>query len=495
MNRNQQILKSLKVYNLKSLNDLEISFEGKSVTGILGPNGNGKSTILHALACAFKPQNTGENYRFSNFFLPSTNALWNNSHFEIEHSFSNQGNVTNNRRRFLKTEIRWTPRYNSRPVRDLYFIGIDKCVPMIEKEKRHARINYSTSQFTAATVQQILDKASYILNKRYETLNIHKSGNKEFIGVVSQGLQYSAISMSAGEQKVFYVLEKLFNAEKYSLILIDELDLLLHDLSFKRLIEVAVAHADKKNIQIIFTTHRESVIDLEELINVRHVVNRNGKSLCFNETKPAAIDRLTGTQSKPLEFFVEDDLSEAIVRKISTQNKIGKYVSITIYGACINSFSIAAGLLLSGSPYEKIKIVLDGDLYITDAEQDDRISKVITGNDDNAIALRLQAKSLLQKYNLPNGFAPEHYIHSVIRNIQEGENQEFNEIIETANDIGIVDNDHKYINDIIDRIGWDKKVGLAKIIDLFSTTNEWLDFTTETQEWTLEQRNKIMEGN
>ena len=266
MNRSQQTLKSLKVHNLKSLNDLEISFEGKNVTGILGPNGNGKSTILHALACTFKPQYDGENHRFSNFFLPSTDALWNNSEFEIQHSFRIQENVTNNTRHFRKTEIRWTPRYNNRPVRDLYFIGIDKCVPMIEKEKRQARINYSTALFPAATVHQILLKASYILNKTYETLNIHKSGNREFIGVVSQGLQYSAISMSAGEQKVFYIIERLLNAKKYSLILIDELDLLLHDLAFKRLIEVVVKHADAKNIQVIFTTHRESVIDLEDLI-------------------------------------------------------------------------------------------------------------------------------------------------------------------------------------------------------------------------------------
>jgi ABC-type cobalamin/Fe3+-siderophores transport system ATPase subunit len=56
MNRSQQRLKSIKIHYLKSINDLTISFEDKNVTAILGPNGNGKSTILHSIACVYKPQ-------------------------------------------------------------------------------------------------------------------------------------------------------------------------------------------------------------------------------------------------------------------------------------------------------------------------------------------------------------------------------------------------------------------------------------------------------
>lgn len=83
----QQVLHLMKVKSLKNLKDLEISFEGSSVTAILGPNGNGKSTILHALACSFSPNEFGENYKFSWFFLPSTDALWNDSKLSIIHSF------------------------------------------------------------------------------------------------------------------------------------------------------------------------------------------------------------------------------------------------------------------------------------------------------------------------------------------------------------------------------------------------------------------------
>ncbi|HFC9432888.1 TPA: AAA family ATPase, partial [Vibrio cholerae] len=43
----QQVIHSMKVQNLKNLIDLEISFDSSPITAILGPNGNGKSTILH----------------------------------------------------------------------------------------------------------------------------------------------------------------------------------------------------------------------------------------------------------------------------------------------------------------------------------------------------------------------------------------------------------------------------------------------------------------
>jgi len=86
----QQVLHEIYVKELKNLKNLEMSFEESPVTAILGPNGNGKSTILHALACSFAPIGDGENYKFSSFFLPNTDAQWNGSELEIIHSFRDE---------------------------------------------------------------------------------------------------------------------------------------------------------------------------------------------------------------------------------------------------------------------------------------------------------------------------------------------------------------------------------------------------------------------
>lgn len=63
--------------------------------------------------------------------------------------------------------------------------------------------------------------------------------------------------MSAGEQKIFLILETILKADKNALILIDELDLLLHDEALKKLIEVISSHAKDK-------TNKSSLLPIEK---------------------------------------------------------------------------------------------------------------------------------------------------------------------------------------------------------------------------------------
>ena len=199
----QQFINHLRIEKLKGLVDFDISFDGKYVTAILGPNGNGKSTVLHALASSFQPEGAGENYKFSNFFLPSPDALWQGSHLVITHQFGIKGiSSLNQIQTYTKRSDRWAPKYVRRPVREVYYIGIDKCVPLIESEKKNIRINYATTSVADNVIDSILKKASIILNRKYIKLNSHKvNKGRTFIGVEAGGLKYSALSMSAGEQE------------------------------------------------------------------------------------------------------------------------------------------------------------------------------------------------------------------------------------------------------------------------------------------------------
>ncbi|MGL0932641.1 AAA family ATPase [Vibrio vulnificus] len=192
----QQKLKSLYVRKLKNLIELNIDFEGAPVTAILGPNGNGKSTVLHALACAYQPVSNGENLKFSNFFLPNTDALWNESYMVITHTYRDGPTLHSNVETVYEKTSRWKPYYDRQPKRDLFYIGIDKCVPMIEMEKKQAKINYATNEVAEDVFTTILQKASLILNRRYLKYNIHTASGKDFMGVEVEGLRYSALSMS-----------------------------------------------------------------------------------------------------------------------------------------------------------------------------------------------------------------------------------------------------------------------------------------------------------
>lgn len=64
----QQRLMNIHVDNLKGLKNLDIDFD-KNLTAIMGVNGVGKSTIIHALACIYRPYHSEEDYKFS-FSLP-----------------------------------------------------------------------------------------------------------------------------------------------------------------------------------------------------------------------------------------------------------------------------------------------------------------------------------------------------------------------------------------------------------------------------------------
>lgn len=491
----QQVIHSIKVKSLKNLVGLEMSFNGSPVTAILGPNGNGKSTVLHALACAFKPINAnGENYKFSSFFLPNTDALWNGSELDIIHSYRD-GRVEhpNVLKEYKKTEVRWTPIYARRPERNVIYIGIDKCVPMIESETKQAKINYSTEAVAEDIITTILQKASLVLNRRYSSYNIHTAPSRKFIGVEVDGLRYSALSMSAGEQKVFHILEKVFKAPKHSLILIDELDLLLHDKAMKKLIEVILARATDKDLQIIFTTHRESVLELESEINIRHIVSKAGKSLCFNETKPDAINRLTGTQPKPIEVFVEDDLASTIIKKVASQHRVARHLSVQRFGAAVNCFTTVAGLMFGGDDCANAIFVLDGDVYSTEEEKQVRLNKVITGHDRQAVDNRASALNKILQFVLPENTQPEKFLHSLIIGCEESDNEEFNEIIEVAREIHVVEDDHLFVSDIIDRLGWDKNIGQSKIIDLVATTDAWENYVSEVNDWMTARADEFRE--
>jgi len=486
MSISQQRLHKLEIKKLKNVKDVCISFESKNITGILGPNGYGKSTILHALACCFQPPTEGqEDYKFSNFFLPSPDALWEGSELKLVHTYRQSSHLHENVEQIYgKSSNRWKPIYKRRPTRNVHYFGVDSCVPLIEAEKRNVKINYSTRNISENIVTTILEKASYCLNRQYTAYNIHDPGRgRKFIGVEANGIRYSALSMSAGEQKIFLLLERVFRAAKNSLILIDELDLLLHDSAMKNLIKVVSERALNYNLQVIFTTHRESIIELSDLINIRHIFGTSEKTLCFDDTKPDAINRLTGTQPRLIEVFVEDDLAVAIIKKVAGQLGISRHVAVQRFGAAINCFTVLAGLRLRGENCDHNMFVLDGDVYRTEEEQEERLKAVLTGNDEHAKSLRKLSLEKIKCLNLPENTKPEKYIHSIIIALEDTGNNEFNEIIGVAKQIIAVDNSHKYVDDIITRLDWNRDVGLSKIIDLFSSTQEWISYVSNVRDW------------
>lgn len=128
---------------------------------------------------------------------------------------------------------------------------------------------------------KIIRSAKYIMNYAYDNYVKTAFRKKKYKKVTRNGaLNYSSLAMGAGEQRLFSLLETLYSMPAYSLLLIDELDLTLHTSALMRLIDEMVKIANSQNIQIVFTTHREELIQRKD-INIRHIWNANDGSQTF----------------------------------------------------------------------------------------------------------------------------------------------------------------------------------------------------------------------
>ncbi len=236
-----------------------------------------------------------------------------------------------------------------------------------------------------------------------------------------------------------------------------------------------------------------------DFIAVRHLYQTPQKTLCFNNTKPDALQRLTGEQIKPLEIFVEDDLAHYLIKKICAQEGMAKYVSIKKFGAAKNCFTAVCGSILNNlDNQENMLFVLDGDIYKTDEEQKKQIEKVLTGTTDKDNILRETALTRITQFVLPDGEKPEKYYHSLICNIDDNKlnnDEEYNEILRVARDIQNVGDSHKFFDNIIERMGYNREVGLDKLVNLLSLTSEWDNIKRNIKNWLENKKDTVIENN
>lgn len=478
--QSQQSLKSLSIKGLRGLKDLSISFEDKEVTGIFGVNGCGKTSLLYTILCLYNQENPNTQFNFGTFFKKCNDGEF--DHTEITANvFYRIGKNTRELPIIYKKSAgsdRWTPKVTGRPERKVYFIGISTCVPSIENEKE-ATVNYKFERDTDFN-QEIVKLASRILGIKYIQISCTKRQNKDYYhATVQNGANYYSISMGAGEQKVLRLLEIIENADKYSLIVIDEIELTLHTAALQRLIDYLVYVGNNKHIQFIFTSHCEALTKRTD-INVRHLLQTPVQTLCFNGSTPECLDSMTGEDTRPIEVFVEDSLAKAVVERIATELGIRKRVDVKLYGSCFNAFVASCGLHMLGQSLEHKLFVLDGDLYRTEEKRIEQVKKVYTGTELDIDEKRSQVLTKITMFNLPEGMQPEEYINQILQKSVPGSNHE---IVSLAKEIIEPDDPHKYINDIIESLGDNEEVGLHKIVEELSKHPEWYNYAQSVRQW------------
>lgn len=481
------ILKEIFIESLKGIKDCRISFDGP-LTAIMGVNGIGKSTILHALACSFRSEDgSAEERKFFSFFPPNTNSTWKDSRFTIIYTLvDEQGNtIRDGSTMYQKTSDRWTPRYDRQQKKNIFYLGIDTCTPDIELVK-DKKVSYVTISRDDKTARKIIDKASIILNKDYIFLTNNKSVRKSFIGVVTgKDIRYSSLSMGAGEQRIFRILEVIYKAPRYALLLIDEIDLLLHPEALKKLIKEIYEIAKDRHLQIVFTTHSLVMNDVKQFVNIKYLDWNEEKVDVYDGITSLGWRLLSGDNKKPIHIFAEDELSSAIIKRIARELNVLNKIKVEIFGAAENAFTLAASMIMREDNIENTLIVLDGDVYRSDDEKRQQIKKHYSGTEKSADEKRERAISIISQYILPEDMNPERFLHKVLCNMDDED-----EIISCAKRIYAVKDNHEWIDNVAQEIDYSSETILSAIIDKCSKSDEWEMYIHPIKLW-IEQRKDL----
>lgn len=497
MARAEQRIISLTIENLKGIRGLNLTFGPNRVMGIFGANCMGKSTILHALACMYKPEIglLDVNYKFSYFFKRDKFQNWKGSKLHMTYGFCEKRNSSEEKKIFKvhKAKNRWNNDYGRRPPRDVYYIGVDSCIPQIEKEKRGtAIINLEPAEIDIQKNAEIKADLSAVFNRSYDAIFQHKKlAKSQTYNAVrclngTNQISYSSLCMGAGEQRVIYILQILYKLPKNSLLLIDEIDLTIHTPALVKLVEILKREANSRNLQIVFTSHREELMNIND-IEVRFIQNLNdGTTQCFSDINSSCLDALRMSPTRPLQIYVEDDFAKALTEEVLIEQSMRRKAEVLTFGSASNAFTLMAGMALNGAMTENTIALTDGDVLNTSELREKQIKQSLSGNEKGRDAQRLDILSHILQFNLPRTLNPEQHVHAILKSSNRN-----NEIVNSAKSINAVLDRHSFINKVVEDMGESKEVGLRAIMREYREANpiEWEKHTQPLRDWLLARQN------
>lgn len=479
----------LKIFSLKGIKNAIIDLS-KPLTAIMGVNGAGKTTVIHALACVYQPLRAGGNYTFPCFFVPTPDSSWKGSKLELTYSTKKNKSERkwNKQKKLYEKKSKAWPSYKTRPKRDVFYIGIDSCLPEIECTASTTAIHYSSEDDLSKNASDVLSIAGYVLNKDYVSLISNKmDGNKALLGVkTTLGLRYSSLSMGTGEQRVIKMLKTILSAPNYSMILIDEIDLLLHISALKRLIKKIHEIAVKNNLQIVFTTHSPEMVNMLDCVNIQYLLptKNSGKTGVLNKINSDLLYELTDFNSRPLKIYVEDSYSKSIIRSVAQKVGVQSKLDLIAFGAIENGFTIASSKVMEGVDTSNVLIVLDGDRYQTEKSKLEQLNKAMSGTETDHDEKRKNALNLISQYNLQKDVGPEKFMHDLL--VKYGDKSI--EVVKIATGINAVGEKHQWVDSIVEQIGGSEEYVINQMIHCVFESSEWKNYVKNIEEWLMKRK-------
>ncbi len=408
-------LSAIRLDGIRGFNNLRVPFD-YPVSVIAGGNTTGKSTVLFAVACAYKVPGAGVKE-----FVPST--LFPDYRPKLGRHQDMQQTVTMDF--YYQTpedeaSMRWRRakgwnrsffgRKNaSQPERQVYLRTLSNLRNPSEVRGvlSMSRLK-SEPEETPLTASQI-EFAHQMLPFRYSEVVSLVSGNKNLLFAAQEGgAAYSELHMAAGERAILRLSKEITQLDG-ALVLIDEVEAGLHPWVQQLLMLHLQQLALRNDLQIIVTSHSPVVLDSVPL-NGRIFLDRDdasGEVVVRPAYRDLIQNALYGRSSEMLKLLCEDEIAEGILEGIFDflLPKEGMNREAIRIGrdTGASQFPMHAETLRKFGQIQNTVFVLDGDQR------------------DDEIALKIQdaAKSTVSILFLPGSGAPESWVWDRLKYIPD----------------------------------------------------------------------------
>jgi predicted ATPase len=366
---------------LRSLSNLRIDLS-YPITAIAGRNGSGKTTILALAACAYHNYQKGYKlpgrktsyYKHSEFFVQTSEDSKLNVQVGFQFLYDkwmSKNPTERGAKAGWKYHRKWSGgrwSYKGRLRRTVVYLGIDRIVPDIEKSVSKTYRKDFQSRIEKGWEGDVRDVVGRILGIEYNSFN-YKEHRKYRIPVVSKGENvYSGFNMGAGEEALFGLFSIIKELPDGSLLIVDEIELGLHEEAQSRLINELKILCGERKLQIICTTHSPKVLDSlppEGRIFLERV--GDAVSVIPGISSAFATGKLSGDPNVELDVLVEDEVAQMLVEG-ALDTEIRSRVKVLPVGSSIAVMRhLAARYKEQRNP--EVCAILDGDKSNSKSEQ------------------------------------------------------------------------------------------------------------------------------
>ncbi|WP_156361382.1 ATP-dependent nuclease [Sphingomonas sp. Leaf67] len=311
----KQYLAKLNLKKVRGFVDEPISFDFP-VTAIIGPNGGGKTTVLGSAGIIYRDIPPRAFFSKSGKY-DSGMQDWPIEYEIIDRDLSAKSSV---QRTASFKNLKWN---RDALTRQTLLFGVSRTVPASERKELLSCTSrkFSVPESRVAPFSpEINDAVSRILGKDvsgFKQIQVHANGNVTLLtGQTLDGVGYSEFHFGAGESSIIRMVASIEAADDHTLVLIEEIENGLHPVATIRLVEYLIWAAERKKIQVIFTTHSNEAL---RPLPSKAVWSATKDKLFQGKLDVSSLRAITGQIETSAVLFVEDAFAkiwmEAILRQ------------------------------------------------------------------------------------------------------------------------------------------------------------------------------------